>query len=151
MTPMQPILAAPARSSPIPLQRESQVICIRWSSQPATGRQHHRVFVLEIELIGNDRAEVRAWLEHGAHRHRILEPRSFKAVSAFDGSTFNIDVMGDNGDGRIAAVSLPVGEQSARPEGPLYARTPLLSSAGFDVGAFDPPVHEWRGFDPTTG
>lgn len=128
MTPTQPHLA--------PRQTDVRTGPVRvcWSS--FNGRAERRL-VFSIDLESPGQAFVEACVEEQSQRRILLERQRMAVETSSHDRLRHIDVIGGNGDGRIAALTLL---QDQHGERVIYAHTSLLSRAGFHAGTYDAPV-----------
>lgn len=92
--------------------------------------------IVSVEPIDQHHAALEAWIERdGQPPRRLLERQIRRCVITEDGGLLHIDQP--NHAERLLALTL-----SRCDDGPrlVYARTPLLSRAGFASSAFDAPT-----------
>jgi hypothetical protein len=134
--------------APLPEASMPQIVRVKWAStravrdDPSTTRMAKAVFVLEVNLMGHQRALVEAWIETAGTRRTVLEGQSAQVVLAADVGMLHIDVVGRTPDegGRLAMVSIPLVDDHGAAARPAYAQTRLLQGAGFHAGTYDPPT-----------
>ena len=91
--------------------------------------------VVSVEPIDQHHAALEAWIERdGQPLRRLLERQIRRCVITEDGAMLHIDQPDD--DECLLALTLSRSVDGARL---VYARTPLLSRAGFASSAFDAP------------
>ena len=135
MTQIETIL--PAHLPP----RSARAIQICWTSQMhQRGEAGRRTFILSLHLQSLDQAMVEAWIEHNGSRRCVMERQPLRVDACIEDRMLHVDVMGHNGDGRIAAVSVLTDDDEHNSSmRPLYAHTSLLQQAGFNAGSYDAP------------
>ena len=94
-------------------------------------------FVVSVEPMDRHHAALEAWMEcEGQPPRHLLERQTRRCVITEDGAMLHID-QPDHDEQRLLALTLSRTDAGARL---VYARTTLLSQAGFASGVFDAPT-----------
>lgn len=98
-------------------------------------RRQYRALVIAIDAVDADRCAIEAWVGHGESRESIFPKRVLPCAHAHIDGLLHMDVYQQ--DERVLAMTMREGDGTL-----LYARTSLLSRAGFHGGSYDRPQSE---------